>query len=275
MDLSTRVQYLNSLLEQGAITEDEYAIRSEPLQVASEIIQASTSGDVAALERIFRENPDMNADSICQNETTPLSIAIGGVVKGRGNSKLLQILLSHGAQPNRRKAGVSPLLTLCQSANFPDAVNCARVLLQAGADAKATIIVSGKSEPVSCISLAVDSDASADLIRLLCEHGASPNDQLSPHGPLLIHCIIEEIFPTALVLLESGADPNARQASSGASCLAVAISTKRTQIVEELLRRGADRDMPVMRDQKTTARQLVAQLAGKDPVGFQAIERLF
>lgn len=39
MDLSTRVNYLNSLLDQGSITEEEYAQRTEPIRVASDIIK--------------------------------------------------------------------------------------------------------------------------------------------------------------------------------------------------------------------------------------------
>lgn len=39
MDLSTRVNYLNSLLDQGSITEEEYQQRTEPIRVASEIIK--------------------------------------------------------------------------------------------------------------------------------------------------------------------------------------------------------------------------------------------
>jgi len=274
MDLSTRVQYLNSLLEQGSIDENEYQTRAEPLQVANSIISACSTGDVRSLEQLINENPLMNMDAICEKEATPLSIAVSSAQNGRGNSKILSLLLSKGAQPNRRKNGFTPLLTLCERANFADAVNCARVLIEGGADAKATTIVPGK-EPISCISLAVKSNANSELIRLLCQNGASPNDLLDPHGPILVNCIIEEQLETASVLLQCGADPNGRQTGLGASCLAIAINNRHVQIVEQLIQHGGDRDAPIMRDHKTSARQLVAELAKKEPAAFQRIERFF
>jgi len=275
MDLSTRVEYLNSLLEQGAINEDEYAKRAEPLQVAQEIIQACTSGDARGLEKILNDNPYMNVDLIAEKESNPVSVAVSSIIAGRGNSNLLKTLLAHGGQANKRSNGMTPLLSICKKPQFGDVVNCARVLLDKGADATATTIVTGKTETISCISYAVEGRASPDLIKILLEHGASPNDLLQPHGPLLVNCIIEEYNEIARVLLEFGADPNCRQSGLGASALAIALTNKYVQMVELLLQRGADRDAPIMRDQKTSARQLVAELVKKDPGAYQRIERMF
>jgi ankyrin repeat protein len=275
MDISTRVDYLNSLLDQGAINEDEYQKRAEPLQVASDIIKACSAGDERTLESLLQQNPAMNVDSIVEKEATPLTLAIGTVCAGKGSSKLLSLLLSRGAQPNRRKAGYTALLSLCDKPRFPDAVNCARVLLEAGADAKATTVVSGGEQPNSCISLAINGQGSPELIRLLCQHGASPNDSLQPHGPILIHCIIEELFDIVSVLLDCRADANARQAGLGASSLSIAITNKNVQLIEELLQHGADRDQSIMREHKTTARELVAQLVKKEPGAYQTIAKMF
>jgi ankyrin repeat protein len=275
MDLSTRVEYLNSLLEQGAIDEQEYVKRAEPLEVAQTIIQACTTGDIRTLEKTLNDNPYMNVDLIAEKESTPVSVAVSSIIAGRGTSAMLKVLLSRGGQANRRTNGMTPLLSICKKPNLPDVVNCARVLLENRGDATATTIVTGKTEPISCISYAVEARASPDLIKILLENGASPNDLLAPHGPLLVNCIIEEYPEIARVLLEFGADPNCRQTGLGASALAISITNKYVQMVELLLQRGADRDAPIMRDQKTSARQLVAELVKKDPGTYQRIERMF
>lgn len=275
MDLSTRVEYLNSLYEQGAINDDEYARRSEPLQVANEIIQACSAGNANQLQQLLNAHPSMDMDSIVEKEATPLYCAVIAITKGRGNAKVLSLLCTRGAQPNRRKAGFTALLSLCERPNNnQDIVNCCQTLIEHGADAKATTIVSGK-EPMSCISLAVEAGASPELIKLLCKNGASPNDQLQPHGPLLVGCIIEEQFALATALLECGADPNSRQSGLGASCLAISISNRYYEIAQQLLAHRADRDLPIMRNEKTTARQLVESFSKKDPGAFQRFERFF
>jgi len=227
------------------------------------------------LKKILNDNPYMNIDLIAEKESTPMSVAVSSIIAGRGNSNMLKLLLSRGGQVNRRSNGMTPLLSVCKRANFGDAVNCARVLLDNRADATATTIVTGKTEPISCISYAIEARGSPELIKLLLEHGASPNDILQPHGPLLVNCIIEEWNDIARVLLEFGADPNSRQSGLGATALAIALTNKYVQMVELLLQRGADRDAPIMRDQKTTARQLVAELVKKDPGSYQRIERMF
>jgi len=264
MDLSTRINYLNSLLDQGSITEDEYAVRTEPIRVASEIINSCISSDTAALKTVLAQNPKFDVDSIVENGATPLSVAIAAVSNGQAQtSEIVRLLLQHGAQPDRRTSGNTALMTLCNNAGRTKfATECARLLIQSGADARAN---QGTS---TCLSGAASSGGTADLIELLCQSGASARDEVEGI-PVLNYCIIEGKTAQAIALIKYGADTNSREPDKGATCLASAIFNGHLDVVKALLDRGANVSLNIMRDQDMTAKDLAQHLASQGGVHAQ------
>jgi len=259
-----RVSHLNGLLEQGAIDENDYQNRAAALHVASEIITCCANGNSAQLKNVLLENPNLDVNAITENEATPLHIAANAIRSGKSNPKVLEVLLEHRAQVDKKKSGITALLTICEKADFPAAAESARVLIARGADAKTTAPVQGKGKSYSCISAAVSSGGSAALIENLCAGGASPNDTCEPHGPILNHCIIEGYPDQAVVLLSYGADPNSREIETGATCLASAITSGSVSVVKALMQNGANTSMTIMKDQKVTAKELAKYMAASD-----------
>jgi ankyrin repeat protein len=260
MDLSTRVSYLNSLLDQGSITEEEYFKRTEPIRVASDIIQSCVNGDTSALTSVLAQHPKFELDSIVEQEATPLHAAITTIISNKGNPELVRLLLLHGSKVDKRKGGYTPLMSLCTRASCRDATECARLLIQNGADVTATATVQGSKGTVSCLSAALRSGGPVDLITLLCQSGASPRDEVDG-SPAVNYCIVEGKTEQAIVLLQYGADPNSREPKQGATCLASAVSNGYLDVVQALMIRGAQPTLSVMRDQSLSARDLASHLA--------------
>eukprot|EP01127_Copromyxa_protea_P011444 TRINITY_DN2874_c0_g1_i1.p1 TRINITY_DN2874_c0_g1~~TRINITY_DN2874_c0_g1_i1.p1 ORF type:complete len:361 (-),score=67.22 TRINITY_DN2874_c0_g1_i1:201-1283(-) len=262
MDLSNRVNYLNSLLDQGSITEEEYATRAEPIRVASEIINACINGDVNALRTVLQENPNFELDSIIEQEATPLAVAVTSITHNKGSPELVKLLLEQRSKADRTVGGKTPLATLCSYASCRNAAPVAKLLIQYGANAKATGTVQGSRSAQSCLACAVASGGSPELIEVLCQAGASARDEIDS-TPMVNWCIIEGKTEHAITLLEWGADPNSREPSKGATCLASAIANGYTEVVKALLGRGASASLPVMRDQSMTAKELANHLASQ------------
>jgi len=276
MDLSVRVSHLNGLLDQGAIDDDEYEKRTAALHVCAEIIDLCSRGDTNGLTRILQENPNLDLNAVVQNEANLLHITTQQLRNGKSNPKILEILIGRGIVVDRKYQGLTPLLQICERANFRNAAECVRILTENGADAKAASTLKGKGVPFSCITGAVDSGATKEVIEILCSRGADPNETLDPHGPILNHCIIENMPQQAIILLEFGADPNSRELQTGAIPLASAIGAGQVDVVKALLKRGANKNIPIMKDQKVNAKELAEYMAKNDNShSFQEIARLF
>ena len=117
----------------------------------------------------------------------------------------------------------SPLFYVCRSRLADDAARAARDLLARGADPNGTA-----EEGWTCLSIAC-ARGDADLVRVLLEAGAEPNDNDS-----LYHSVEPADPACTRLLLEHGAGPK------GTNALAHALDYDRVERVRLLLDHGAD-----------------------------------
>jgi len=245
--------------------------------VAQEIVECATRGNHLRLAQLFDENPNLDVNNITENEASLLYLATGCAMKGKSNAQVLEVLLKSRSQVDKRKNGLTPLLQICERANFSTATELARVLITYGADAKATSTIQGKqTNSFSCLVGAIESRADSSLVEVLCSAGADPNDSLEPHGPILNYCIIEGMIDQALVLLDYGANPNSVEISNGATCLASAITGGHVAVVKKLLSKRANVIQPIMRNQSVTPKELAQYILKKGSTSSaQEIANLF
>jgi len=276
MDLSTRINYLNNLYDQGTIDDKEYAERSAALQIIAQVVEACISGDADTVENLLSSNPQIDVNMIRENQSTALHLAGETVITGRAEPRLLEVLLKHGAEVNARRRGETVLHSVCDRARSPVAQECVRILLKYRADVNAAPVLREGEEGSlkSSLGLAVENGASLETIRLLCQAGASPNSQTSD-GPVLNYCIVNDLADEAELLLQHGADPSSREVQQGATCLASAIAAGNDKLVKLLVQRGADRNAHIMNGQSATPKMLVESMRGTDDRFVRAVESLF
>lgn len=147
----------------------------------------------------------------------------------QGDLNAVRLLLTHGADVNAKDAkGASALL---YSAIYGD-LECVNLLLDKGADPNAS----------SDLGINALMWAASDLgkVRTLLAHGANVNAR-SNYGftALSVASASPGNLPTVLLLLSKGADVKAVD-QDGVGALWLACARGDSQIVEELLRRGAD-----------------------------------
>jgi len=249
MDLSTRVNYLNSLLDQGAINEEEYQRRAEVLENIGKMVAAVHQGNDSTLENLIRENPTIDLNQIQEGGSTILHIAVESILRGKGSHQVLEILCRNGCSPDPVSNGFTPLLTLCQYAqSCKDLKECLNVLIKHGASVSQSVRASEKgisNQARFCLDFALTSFAPPDAIQLLCEKGADPNT-LTEDVPVLNWCCINSKVDEARILLKYRANPNSRVPGVGANCLASAINDNNVELVKLLLAHGADKRIPVI-----------------------------
>jgi len=250
MDLSTRVNYLNSLLDQGAINEEEYQRRAEVLENIGKIVGAANQGDSGSLERIIRENSNIDLNQIQEGGSTILHIAVEAILRGKGDHRMLESLCKNGCAVDSVTKGFTPLLTLCQYAqSVKDLKDCLNVLIRHGANVKQPVRASEKgisNQTRFAIDFALTSFAPPDVIQILCENGADPNTLTEEEVPILNWCCINGKVEEARILLNYRANPNSRVPGVGANCLASAINDNNVDLVKLLLAHGADKRIPVI-----------------------------
>jgi len=250
MDLSTRVNYLNSLYEQGSINDEEYQKRAEVLQIVGKIADCVQTGDDVTLRQLINDNPQLDLNQIQENEATIVHIAVDSICEGSSNARILEIICSRGANVDSVRKGFTPLLNLCQYINkVQDAEGCVRVLLKHGASVKAAVRDNSSSNYTrTSLDLAVTGSAPIEVVQLLCQNGADPNVN-TDQGPLINWCCIYGKVDEARILLEARANPNSRVPGVGANCLASAINDNNVDLVQLLLKHGADKHAPVLLSQ--------------------------
>ena len=160
-----------------------------------------------------------------------------------GNSRTVKLLLEHGADATERNnAGISPIISGAASGDL----ETVRFLLDAGAkagdfpksnDPRATDIAAGIRTPLMWAAYHND----VPMVRLLLEHGADPN-QSTYFGSPLSHACWNDGFEAAELLIDRGANVNARDAVAGFTPLhwAAGNETLRPHLVKLLLGSGAD-----------------------------------
>ncbi len=170
---------------------------------------------------------------------TPLILAS----RRAGNSRTVKLLLERGASATERNnVGISPIISGAASGDL----ETVRVLLKAGATAddfpksknpSATDIAAGLRTPLMWAAYYNN----VPMVRLFLEHGADPN-QSTYFGNPLSHACWNDGFEAAEVLIDGGANVNARDAAAGFTPLhwAAGKETLGPHLVKLLLAHGAD-----------------------------------
>jgi hypothetical protein len=145
----------------------------------------------------------------------------------RGNLDVMRVLLARGTDPRDTPAERTELLRIA----FSDHPEIREVLGAAGIDLKRL----GSSAPLTTFP----SVANAGIVRELLDMGVSPN----PRGRFsaLASAVFEGHIDTARVLLERGADPNAKGPHDVTPLMMAAAATRPDPaMVRLLLEKGAD-----------------------------------
>jgi ankyrin repeat protein len=170
---------------------------------------------------------------------TPLILA----ARRAGNSRTVKLLLERGANATERdNAGISPIISCAASCDL----ETVRLLLDAGAKADdfpksnnpiADAVAAGFRTPLMWAAYYND----VPMVRLLLDHGADPN-QSTYFGNPLSHACWNDGFEAAELLIDSGANVNARDAVAGFTPLHWAAGNERLRprLVKLLLVSGAD-----------------------------------
>ena len=145
-----------------------------------------------------------------------------------GDAVQLQQLLKGQPPPAGKDAAGQDLLTFAIATIFDAKHNpeCVRVLLEAGADARA---LNAAENPVR-LMLFYNNPESAETLRLLLAHGADPNAFPLREGDNL---------EVVRMLVEAGANMNAKD-EGGMTPLLHFISTRKWDIAQYLVEKGAD-----------------------------------
>ena len=268
------------LLEKGAkpdlptlhfgLTPLHYAAKSEhpgALDLMKRLLEAGADPNQVSNDR---EAPDSLAKTILLN-ATPLETAIASHSMSLEKAKLL---LERKADPNRKNSRVSEMLALAIGYDDPNAGELVQLLGEAGyrmIDPKLMAVAISVKKP--------------KLIELLLKYGADPNVKTSngrtlfedacvsgnvervklllknganPKQPGLLGGLIEsgpDAIPAIRLLLESGCDPNASDASEVPPIVRVfdwdlknegdanqksAKHSKQVELIQLLLKHGAD-----------------------------------
>lgn len=143
----------------------------------------------------------------------------------RGDLRAVKQLLAAGADLNAKNAlDGTPLV---YSVSHPAIV---KVLLEAGADPRGTDALG------SALMFTPDSERTA-VTKMLLDHGADPNGKKGARGQILAKACINGWGEVVRILLEAGADLNARDNETP---LVSAVIGNRLPLIELLISRGAD-----------------------------------
>ena len=135
-----------------------------------ELVLASQQGDLATVWTLVESGADVN--SVGDHGMGPLLTFAPPIV---------EYLLSKGADQNRQvnESGNPVLLGIAYFNN----VECVRLLLEAGADPKAVVKVTGESALHGCVIGLGENVSATDrfvVVKLLVDHGADPNRRTIP-----------------------------------------------------------------------------------------------
>ena len=182
-----------------------------------ELVRASQQGDLATVRKLVESGADVN--SVGDHGMGPLLTFTPAV---------MEYLLSKGADPNRQtnEGGHAVLLGIA----YFNSLECVRLLLQAGADAKAVVPETGETALHACV-IGLGNDVSPadrhEVVKLLVEHGAEVNRRTIPgmetsafwrdvrtRGETPLHrAAAYSSEETVKFLLDAGADKTIRDAN--------------------------------------------------------------
>jgi ankyrin repeat protein len=149
--------------------------------------------EIAMLQEIVKNSPDL-LNSATTGEGTPLTRAAA-----KGWLKAATFLLDHGANPNPK--GTTPALV---AAAYYGRKAMTELLLARGADpnAKDLVLLHGTA------LMAAVSASHIEVVRVLLEHGALPNERISTNNAPLHIASAKGNVDLARLLLDKGADVN-------------------------------------------------------------------
>ena len=151
-----------------------------------------------------------------------------------GRLEMIQLLLDHGANPNRRLRKTTALMTACATTH-PQGIDAARLLLSRGADPNLASL-DGETALVSAVSGSYRRDKHVAVLKLLLDAGADASGTFS-HRAVLRACQSGSVEELKL-LLDNGASPN--RVPPTTAPLFQACVDGREECVKLLLRHGAD-----------------------------------
>jgi RNA polymerase sigma factor (sigma-70 family) len=185
-----------------------------------EITLAAALGDRSKVREWLAADPGL-ANAPNSAGFRPLSYAARN-----GDAELVALLLEHGADPNAPETDAPRGLALYEAV-VQGHMNCVRLLVEAGADVDASV------ESGSAALGRAMRPENPEMISYLCAHGATAG--------LELHVFLGNIVTVAEMLK---LDPGLANAGGDYGALCMAADGKSTDMVELLLRRGADLNRP-------------------------------
>ncbi len=219
-----------ALLSSGCLVAGEISPPSPPPSAqkppAAEVSihQAAMEGDLATVKRLLEQNPALLEARDDAENVTPLAYAAGF-----GRMDVLEFLVARGANVNARDPrGLSALhLTV-----YTGQLEALRFLLDKGTDVRAR-------GPSGMGPLHWAARARAEIVTLLLGRGADVGGRDDYGNTALVLAIREGAEANVRLLVEAGADLNARNPLTGDGPLDVALQEGRTEIAHYLRSRGA------------------------------------
>jgi ankyrin repeat protein len=212
------------LVDNGADLEATAVEGMTPLLVAA------VNDRVAAVGRLLDAGAEIEAvDS--EQGATALNFAAF-----YGQNELARLLVDRGANVNCvNRIGTPPIQTAVAQNNLA----MVGMLLDAGA--RVDVCSGGLT-----LLFIASQDGHADMVRLIMQHGADPNARRPPefdHFAPLHAAVHHEHQSVIHALAAGGADMNIR-AAHGVTPLIMAAAERRSSVATELIRLGADPDIP-------------------------------
>ena len=210
---------------------------------------AIADSDHPLFSAIRRNQTDLLANLLRQGTPVSLRLADGTsplmFAALRGSEESVRLLLEHGADPNATtKAGVTPLVWGARD------LEKVRLLLQAEGDPNSATKLGNTP-----LTVAAAHASSADVVRLLLEHGADLQATNQRGSSALRNAVRAGELETAKLLLDRGARLDAD--ATGSSDLSIAAGQGDQEMVGLLLAHGADPNYDKGRSALTAA--LLAQ----------------
>lgn len=254
-----------------------YLLRYESIRVeletlsATKVEHAAGAEMIGALKRACRAGDAQCALVLCEMGVHPDEAYAARVVPPlmcaarAGRAACVQVLLYKGADVNRRYQNKNALMLACERGH----IECAQLLLAAGAETYLPflspiaiascmghsaivelLLAYGAEADITSVQLSTTSPVSDwRILKALLQHGGDPNARESESDRAPLARLFwrpgnqpDDVFERAQVLVDAGADVDARDTASGFTVLDRALSLDEpasSRSVEFLLRAGA------------------------------------